>query len=591
MNITQGLLHAVEEGKARILTRLLPFIMALLVIILCYDFRVFQGLDDAQSMDNAQVARQVARGSGFTTKFIRPYALGQLSSWASKTGGPGATLFPQNRFPKGTERILPDTYNSPGYPYLLAGWFALMQPKFDETPREIAQVRTYIPDHRIPWLNQIFLAATALLLFLLGLRVFDVRVAWMSMTGFFLTNLVWQYSITALSTTYLMFLMTVVLFVAVEIYAVGESCFESTEAPFWPAWVWTLLLAFVLGLACLTRLHLLILVVPLLVFLLLVPQGNKLIVVPLALIVLGMTVPWFLHLYHLSGSWVGSNVPLLHYGTDGFDGNQVYCTLGAPNYEQLFKDVAGKEFTGFTWTFAHGWDLLGTNALVILFFTSILHNFKRGKAQAFRWLILGMGLCLIAANNFAVPKPTALDPWNTLVILLPGIIVVGSAYFFILVDRLHLELWLLHNAITVAMLILIALPMIGVLLDARGNRVYPPYVPASLRAMGDYVQKDEWITADMPWAVAWYGDRSSVWLPDTLADFNEIYDDYNESGLLLITPVLLGTPATTFTSGEYKEWYPFISGGALPAHFPLDARAPAGTGFIEYLIFGRRNGP
>jgi hypothetical protein len=589
MNITQGILHAVEEGKARVLTRIIPFAVTLLVIFLCYNFRVFNGLDDAQSMDNAQVARQIARGDGFTTKFIRPYALGQLNSLAQKRpAAQDRELFPAAKFPKGTERILPDTYNAPGYPYLLAGWFKLLNSKFDEAPRDIATARTYGPDHAIPWLNQIFLFLNAALIFILGWRLFDERVAWMAMTAFLLTDIVWQYSITALPTTGLMCLTTLVLFATVEIFSVGEACFESTEAPFWPAWLWTLLLAVILGLISLTRLHLLVLLLPLALFFLSVPRSSFWLILVLVVVVLGMVVPWFWHMYFISGSLIGSNIPFLHYGSEGFEGNQIYGVLGAPDYNQLFKDIAGKEFIGFGWNFAHAWSLLGTNPIVLLFFVSTLHSFKRPRVQALRWLIVGAAFSIIAANNFGSPHPENLDPWNNLVILLPGMLVVGSAFFFILVDRLHFPLWILNNAITITMLVLVALPMIGALLDARGNRTYPPYSPPALRAIGNYVHTEDWITTDMPWASAWYGDHTSLWLPDTLLDFEEIYDDYNNSGLLVLTPVTLQAPASTLTSGEYKDWMPFITGVNIPPHFPLDSRAPSGAGMIEYFIWGRR---
>ena len=90
---------------------------------------------------------------------------------------------------------------------------------------------------------------------------------------------------------------------------------------------------------------------------------------------------------------------------------------------------------------------------------------------------------------------------------------------------------------------------------------------------------------------AWYGDRTSLWLPDTLGDFNEIYDNYNQTGILVITPATLGAPASTLTSGEYKDWLPFVSGGAVPEHFPLSAHAPGGAGQIEYFIWGRPVAP
>jgi len=378
---------------------------------------------------------------------------------------------------------------------------------------------------------------------------------------------------------------------------VGEARFESSEASFWPVWLWTLLLAVALGLLSLTRLHLLVLLLPFGLFFLSIPSRNLLLPLLLALISIGMVAPWFWSMYRISGSPIGSNVSLLHYGTEGFEGNQIYCVLAEPNYQQLFKDVTGKEFVGFGWAFAHAWGLLGTNFITVFFFASLLHTFKRPRTQALRWLILGCGFCILLANNFGVPHPANIDAWNNLILLLPGMLVMGSAFFFLLLDRLHLQLWILNNAVTTALLILVASPLIGTLLDSRGNRPYPPYSPPALHAIGDYVSKtdkpnrpDDWVTTDLPWASAWYGDHPSLWLPDTLADFNEIYDNYNQTAMLVITPVTLSMPGSTLTSGEYKDWLPFVSGGAVPEHFPLSAHAPGGAGTIEYFIWGRPNG-
>ena len=594
MNILQGVLHSVEEGGARSITRLVPLIMALVVILVAYDKWVYSGLNDAQSMDNAQLARQIERGAGFTTKFIRPAALAQMNGMLVQgtADGKPTSLFPDAQFPQGADRILPDTYNSPGYPYLLSSWFKVMVPSFTQTPREISLAHLYGPDRRIPWLNQIFLFLNGVLVFILGLRLFDERVAWVSMLGFFATNLIWQYSLTALSTSFLMFLCTVLLIAAVEIFSWAESRAEGRQdpAPAWQGWLWALLLGGILGVICLTRLNLLFLVVPIGVYLFCVPQGAKLFIPLVVLIVLGMTGPWFWNMYKISGSPIGSNSPLLHYATPGHEGNQIYCMLAAPDYNQLFKDVAGKQFVGFGWALTHGWELLGASPLVLLFFASTLHGFKRVKAQSLRWLILGLGGFIIFATNCGNPHPGAMDAWNSLVLLLPGMMVVGAAFFFILVDRLELQLWVLNNAIAVALVVLTACPMIGALVDGKGNKTYPPYSPAALRAMGDFGHKEDWIATDLPWASAWYGDRASIWLPDTLADFDDIYDNYNNSDLLLITPVFLGSPVMTFTTGEYKDWMPFVAGGALPKNFPLNTRAPTGAGFIEYLIWGRGNG-
>jgi hypothetical protein len=106
-------------------------------------------------------------------------------------------------------------------------------------------------------------------------------------------------------------------------------------------------------------------------------------------------------------------------------------------------------------------------------------------------------------------------------------------------------------------------------LDTRPNQPFPPYAPVLLRAVGDAAPKESWITIDMPWAEAWYGDHASLWLPDTISDFNVIYDSYNQSSLLIITPIMAAEPASTLLTGEYKDWLPFVTIGAPPENFPL----------------------
>jgi hypothetical protein len=603
MSAIQNILHSVEEGQARVLVRIIPLIFALIALSILYDFGshwipffgpiggVFRGLNDAQSMDNAQLARQIYRGSGFTTQFIRPYALSQLHSKKTSESlleGSSADLFPADQFPRGVPRVLPDTYNAPGYPYLLAGWFTLTQPAFKETPAVTAQKFMYSGDRCIPFLNQIILLLTALLVFFLGWRVFDLRVAWVSLLAFLATDLVWEYSLTALSTTLLMFLVTGALFLAVEIFFISEARSEGEEEgpSFALAWVWTALLGIILGLACLTRLHLLILLLPFGLFLGLMPRANFLLIPLMALIVLVMVTPWLWRVYSISGSPFGSNAPVLHYGVGEFKGNQVYRSMATPNYDLLFKDLSTKEFNGFGWHFSHAWDLLGYNPLIILFAVSTLHHFKRARAQALRWLILGAALCVVGANNFGNPSPAALDPWNTVVVLLPAMIVVGTAFLFILIERLDLSLLLLGNLIVIAVLVVTIFPLVQALTVSISSLYsYPPYVPPFIRVVASLDHRDEWIATDMPWATAWYGDRASLWLPDKVADLDELNDDYCPTSLLLLTPVTLSQPAMNLTSGEDKEWLPFVVGVNLPPHFPLTARAGIPTGGPEYFIW------
>ncbi|MCE0523179.1 MAG: hypothetical protein LV480_09745 [Methylacidiphilales bacterium] len=592
MNFVQSTFQVVGAAKGQFMARIIPLVVAVLVVAGAYDVVIYHGLNDAQSMDNAQLARQIARRQGFTTEFIRPQALTQLHNYEMNHGTQAersADLFPADRFPAGVPRILPDTYNAPGYPCLLAAYFHLIRPDFYQSPGSIYKNRVYAGDQWIPLLNQGFMLLTAMLVFALGCHLFDERVAWLSVLAFLGTDLVWHYTLTALSTSVLMFLVTALFLCVLEIYSVGEACFKNEDRSFGPAWLWGFLAALLLAAACLTRLHLLVLLIPLFVVLIVMPRRSFPLLVVMTFVVLGLVAPWFYWVYTVSGNPLGSNFALLLYGQGDYSANQIYCATSIPSYEHLFSGVGNKEYSGFLWHFERGWDLLGVNPFVLFFGASILHRFKRRQTQAFHWLLFGSAVLLIAANNFGVANPKAVDAWNTLVVLFPCMVVIGCAFFSILLDRLNLQIRLLRGVIVTATVALTVTPMV---LSLTGDNAtysnYPPYFPAAIKAYGQYAQPDEWITTDMPWATAWYADRASLWLPDSLSDFENLHDDVCPTGLLLLTPVTWSEPFSTFSTGEYKDWYTLVSGIQIPSGFPLVDHTAVGAGSLDYSLWSDR---
>ena len=589
-NPFQTILRGIEVGEGRLLARLIPLLLTVAAVAGFYNFVFYHGLSDSQSMDNAQLARQLASGDGFTTKFLRPRAISQLRDYAQSqlllSGGSGE-LFPADKFPPGTEKILPDTYNAPGYPVLLASWFAVIRPNFHPTSDELNLSHVYSGDRWIPVLNLLFLLLTAALVFILALRLFDDRVAWMSLVTFLATDLIWKYSVTGLSTTFLMFLITAAIFCALKIFRIGEECFESEESSFAPAWGWAVILTFLLIVLCYTRLTLLIVLVPFLILLIVMPRSS----VPLALVVcltafLAVT-PWFWHWYSVSGNPLGSNVTLLIQDEDNYTQNQIYRTMSVPEYQRLFKDLSKKEFSGFRWHFEHAWELMAASPMVLLFAVSLLHRFKRRRTLALVWLLVSCAVVMILVNNLAVTNPDPLSSWNSIIILFPSVVVVGSAFFFILLDRLELELWLLNNLIIIAVLALSAAPLAQTL-TTSGNQFYafPPYMPPLIKMLGGYAKPDEWVTTDMPWASAWYSDHASLWLPDSINDFDNLYDTVCPTGMLYLTPVTWSQPAGNLMKGEDKDWMPFVTRTNLPANFPLTTHTYVSG--PEYSVWSNR---
>jgi hypothetical protein len=159
----------------------------------------------------------------------------------------------------------------------------------------------------------------------------------------------------------------------------------------------------------------------------------------------------------------------------------------------------------------------------------------------------------------------------------------------VLLDRLVTQLPLLTATLVVGMLVLCVAP-IWVTFSGSGNGYYnyPPYLPPYISYLSRLAPVEDWVTSDMPWATAWYGDRPSLWLPDKLADFTSIYDTYAESDFVLFTPVTLGRPALTLTSGELKEWGPIFLTGNVPDTFPIRHLVKLPAGGPEYSLLSNR---
>jgi hypothetical protein len=340
-------------------------------------------------------------------------------------------------------------------------------------------------------------------------------------------------------------------------------------------------------------LHLLVLLIPLFFLLMVMPRSSFFLYAIIAIVAIGLVTPWFLHVNTVSGSPLGSNFPLLLYGEGDYSGNQIYCTTSIPSYEQLFKQVSKKELSGFGWHFEHAWNLLGSNPFILLFGASILHQFRRRRTRLFYWFLLICAVVLIAANNLGSATPDPLDPWNTLIVLFPCMVVFGSAFFFILLDRLDVQIRLLSRLIVIATIALTIMPL-AITLTTPNNLYYsfPPYMPPLIKSYGQLAQPDEWVTSDMPWATAWYADRASLWLPDSISDFENFHDNLCPTGILLLTPVSWSEPVSTFTTGEYKDWLPFVSASFIPAvpvpsNFPLPEHFLI-TGGLNYSLWSDR---
>ncbi|MGA1531202.1 MAG: hypothetical protein ACO398_10735, partial [Kiritimatiellia bacterium] len=113
----QDLIYNVDEGIGSLLAKAGIYLFAVIALMSVYWISQFWGLKDAEAMDQAQIARNLMEGEGFTTKVIRP-----ATTWHFEQHGvdPRTIMLQQ-----------PDIIHPPVYPWLLAQAFRLVGGSFD----------------------------------------------------------------------------------------------------------------------------------------------------------------------------------------------------------------------------------------------------------------------------------------------------------------------------------------------------------------------------------------------------------------------------------------------------------------------------
>ena len=79
MPFLQDVLHKLGKGGGMRYFRVGFALLAVVLLIGLYDLRAFRNMGTQEAMDMAQLARNIARGKGYTTLFIRPSA----STWSN----------------------------------------------------------------------------------------------------------------------------------------------------------------------------------------------------------------------------------------------------------------------------------------------------------------------------------------------------------------------------------------------------------------------------------------------------------------------------------------------------------------------------
>lgn len=561
-----------DDAKTGML-RLAIFVLGAICLSFLYLFVQFKGMNSAEAMDNAQLARNIAEGKGFVTDNIRP-----LSVWLFRKNNPDQKV---------NLEAHPDVINPPVYPYLTAFWLKMWGPKY-EIPLMKSEFEMYDGDWAIAVLNCILFCIGLFILFFWTSYMIDTKVASLVVALAAFNDYLWQWAISGTCWSLLFVLSMILGWLA---YARVRS---SGNGPI--AWLSSVGLGLVLGAGFLTRYAFVLWLIP--VLLLVFVHGGRGRIRD-GLIVLAFTAvlatPWMLRNISLTGTPLGLAGYAFLAGTDLFPGPTLMNAYSGDLDVWTIKGLGKKWMFYARQTWETDLKLLGGNWMVGFFAVSCCYLFRREDLQRFKWFVIEALLVFtVFLPVIWSPSIQGVSTQNLFSLLAPFLFIYGAVFFMVLLDRGELRTGFLKTA---AILVFVLLNSSGFLYAMLGPRLapfrYPPYYPPLIARAAQFLKAEpvsiggsevkmrEWMMTDMPWAVAWYGRRPAMGLTFKVDEFLKIHDQEKEFSALFLTPISSHRDLIeTLVNGELKEWMPVLVYRAAPTNFPLKGGFPMGPDFV-----------
>ena len=536
------------------------FVFVALGLSVFFLMNQFRGLPVSQAMDQAQIGREILRGHGWETQIIRPLAIGDLLR--------------HGKDPK--TAVWRDTYNAPVPPLLDA---AAMWVPFINGWTFSGSNPVYPSDRAIACMGVIFFLASVVVLYFIGIELFDRRLATIACGLVLICDMMWRYSLSGLPQ------MALLLMLHLNVYALLRAVRARYVSLPHLGWVAAVGAGF--GVMALTHALSIFIFVPVLVFsaLFLKPRGWA------GVLMLGIFlliyVPWLVRNAMVCGDFRGMA------GYAALDG---IVRPEAGHMRRFAVDLGGTSGNYFAANFRvnlvaqvnriveyMGWSFVAPVALL-----SVLHAFRRPVTALFRWVLFSMwasAVCGMAIFGMKEEHGFAADQFYLLFV--PLFICYGMAYILVQWDRriglgFILPQWserssvhrFLRSSLIAVIFLVSGIPLTGSLLfDKAGLLIeWPPYIPPYIAKLKTWFGPKEIIGSDMPWAVAWYADRRSLWLPYDPQDLFDL-SDYQRLGgpvsALYFTPISgTGNTLADLVHGDYSQWTGYIfrtnKGSATP---------------------------
>lgn len=304
--------------------------------------------------------------------------------------------------------------------------------------------------------------------------------------------------------------------------------------------------------------------------------------------------------------WVARNVAVsgVPFGTAGysvFDGTPL--ALGFPMDRSLHPILVEAISPGNYWhkfmlnvqpIFEGDLLKLGGSWVSVLFLAGLLLGFNRPAVRRMRYFLLMCLAMFIIVQALGRTSLSDLSPEinseNLLVLAAPLVIIFGTAFFFVLLDQMKLPARELRYVVMGIFIAICCLPLFFAVWFKTSPVSYPPYYPPDIEKSAGWIKPKELSMSDVPWAVAWYGQRQCVWLTDDAQDEFFALNDYMKpvSALYLTMQTMDGKLVSDCFRGGKDSWGHFVldavTRNQIPTNFPL-RHSPSGTAAISSGLF------
>ena len=563
------MIHIKNPFDAGTVIRRILFFLALIILSVANLVPFFRGLNAPHAMEQAAIAREIARGNGLATKVIRPIAYEQ----AVEKGGGTAVDFTGFK----------DTYHSPLNPLLNAAVLKLFGA--DDAARwQMGKNEMVFPLDRV-------IATVSTLCFLLSIgvtyllisRVFDQKIAGVTAILMLFCETFWEYSLSGLPQMLMLLLFSCALYF---IYSTIEDL-KAGRMPYVPA----IIAGIFFTLLALTHYLTIWISIGYIIFATIVfrPRGLVGIIILFILLIPMSLIVW--RNLEISGNPFGIAYLNLYNGIGGGTEEFVMRHRDIESFPLINRGIISIVLKSTLLQASSLIPLLAGIIVAPLFLITLLHPFRSPSVAQFRWAILLMFVTSAFGLSIYGVSTDPLDPNQTHLLFAPLMTAYGLAFISILWSKLPFvnTLPIMQNVHLIVIVAILSLPLVLSLplkirifiARSEGMPQWPPYFAPKLNIdLANTLGEKQICFSDQPWAVAWYADRISIWLPSSRLDFTELENQAADVNTpvcgIHISPSSHGSGNAMEVAQKYQDFTSLVMHGPI-----FQATYPPGLSIYE----------